>query len=330
MTGLNYHHLQYFWEVARQHSVSRAARELGVSQPTVSAQLKALENTLGNKLFIRTGRDLVLTELGQMVFDYAAEIFILGRELEHAVETKRSGRSLKLRVGVTDSMPKLVTHVLIRPALAIGQPLQLMVRQDRIDRVLSDLSSHQLDVVLANEPAPPQQVFKGLSFPLGESGVTFVAANEVTRKLKGNFPRNLHEAPMCLPTPETSLRKLLDDWFAQQEIRPRVVGEFGDSGLLKTFGQGGAGVFPTLTLVEKQVIQQYRVRVVGRTEQVRERLFAIASNKRLSHPGVAAICKQPRLLADLVDGMPISDIGVLKQLAKRIRTRQARSKKPAV
>ncbi len=324
MQGMNYHHLQYFWEVARQRSVSRAARELGVSQPTVSAQIKALEQTLGSDLFIRTGRDLVLTELGQMVYEYAVEIFTLGRELEEAVSTRKTGRALRLRIGITDSMPKLVAHVLIRPALGIGQPFNLFVKEDRHDRILSELASHHLDVVLGHEPAPASHVFKGTSFPLGESGVSFFAASELTRRLKGTFPKNLHDVPMYLPTPETTLRRHLDDWFAQNEIRPKVIGEFSDNALLETFGQGGTAVFPTLTLVEKDVIRQFRVRVIGRTEQVRERLFAIASSKRLSHPGVAAICKQPRLLADLVDGMPISDIGVLKQIAKRMRARRER------
>lgn len=326
MSNLNYHHLEYFWEVARHRSVSRAARELGVSQPTVSAQIKSLEQALGTELFIRTGRDLVLTNLGQMVYEYACEIFTLGRELQQAVLTRQSNRSLQLRVGITDSMPKRVAHVLIRPAMGIGQPFQLFVKEDRHDRILSELASHQLDIVLGHEPAPSASAFKGKSFHLGESGVSFFAASDLARRIKGSFPQNLDQVPIYLPTPETTLRRLLEDWFAQENVRPRLVGEFSDNAMMETFGQGGAAVFPTLTLVENEVVRQFRVRVIGRTEQVRERFFAITSSRRLTHPGVQAICRQPRLLADLVDGMPISDIGVLKKIVKRLRERQKRSR----
>jgi len=322
MGKLNYHHLLYFWEVARRRSVSKASRELGVSQPTVSAQLKALEQTLGSALFTRTGRELVLTELGHIVYGYAVEIFTLGRELEDAVATRGTGRPMKLRIGIAASMPKLVAHVLIRPALAIGQPFHLVVREDDHSTILNALAAQQLDIVIANEPAAASHEIKGTNYLLGESGISFFAAGDLVRTLGTDFPKNLHEAPMYLPLPETGLRRMLDDWFAQVGVRPDVVGEFNDIGMLKTFGQGGTAVFPSVTLVEKQVFDQYRARVIGRTEQVRERFFAVASSKRLTHPGVQAICKQPRLLAELVDGMPVTDIGMLKRIAKRLRKRR--------
>ncbi len=326
MQGINYHHLQYFWEVARLRNISKAARQLGVAQPTVSAQIKALETSLGGDLFIRTGRNLVLTDLGKTVFEYAAEIFSLGNELQEAVASRKTGGAQRLRIGIADAMPKLVAHVLIRPAIALGIPLHLFVKEDRHDRLMDELASQHLDIVLTHEPAPLPNALKGQSYAIGESGVSFFAAGELAKRLKGAFPQNLHEAPLYLPTPETSLRKSLDVWFAQQGIRPHIAGEFSDNSLLKTFGQGGTAVFPSLTLVESQVIRQYRVRVIGRTDQIREKLFAITSGKRLNQPGVEAICKQPRLLPDLVDGMPISDIGVLKQIAKRLRGRNARRK----
>lgn len=323
MAHLNYHHLLYFWEIARNHSVSRAAKEMGVSQPTVSAQLKALEASLGEPLFIRDGRDLLLTELGQSVFDYANEIFTLGRELEEAVSSRRSGRTVRLRIGITDTMPKLVAHVLIRPAMRVGPDLRLLIREDRHERLMNELQSHQIDLVLAHEPAPASAQFKGACYPLGESGVSFLTAGDLHKQLTGAFPQSMNEAPMYLPMPGSSLRRGMDNWFAQIGVRPRIVGEFGDSGLLQTFGQGGTAIFPCLTLVERQLTQQLRARVIGRTQEVRERFFAISSGKRLTHPAVLAICKQPRLLAELVDGMPISDIGVLRRIAKRIRTRQS-------
>lgn len=318
---LNYHHLLYFWEIARQHSVSRAARALGVSQPTVSAQLKALEASLGEPLFLREGRELVLTEVGQTVFEYANEIFTIGRELQESVASRRRGRTVRLRVGVTIPMPPLVAHALIRPALRDEQDLRLTVCADRHERLMVGLQSHEFDLVLAHEPAPASAEFKGASHALGESGVSFLTAGDLHRRLSGKFPMSMHEAPLYLPTSGTSLRRGLDNWFAQIGVRPRILGEFGDAGLLQTFGQGGTAIFPCLTLVERQVAQRLRARVIGRTEEVRERFFAITSGHRISHAGVVAICKQPRLLAELVDGMPVTDIGMLKRIAKRLRAR---------
>jgi LysR family transcriptional activator of nhaA len=208
--------------------------------------------------------------------------------------------------------------------LSLSQEFRLMVRCDRHERLMADLQAHQLDLVLAHEPAPASSQFKGASYALGESGVSFLAAGDLHRRLTGRFPISLDGAPLYLPGAETTLRRAIDDWFAQVKVRPAVCGEFADSSLLNIFGQGATAIFPCLTLVEKQVMQQCRARVIGRTQDVRERFFAIASSKRLAHPGVTAICRQPRLLAELVDGMPVSDIGMLKEIAKRLRRRRAR------
>jgi len=328
MHPLNYHHLLYFWEVARQHSVSRAARELNVSQPTVSAQIKALERAMGDDLFIRTGRELVLSEIGQTVFEYANEIFTLGRELSNAVSTRKSNRPMQLRVGISEHISKTMALRLVRPAMDIGgQSFHLLVRQQTHEGLLEALGAHELDVILTQRPAPSGSVFKDATFPLGESGVSFLASVELQKKLmyKCDFPEVLQEAPLYLPTEECSLRRSLDDWFAQQGIRVQVAGEFSDSATLKTFGQRGGAIFPVLTAVEREVVHQYRLRVIGRIDDVRERLFAIASSKRLTHPGVLAICRQPKILPGLISGVPATEIGVLKRIAKRLKAHQKKA-----
>jgi len=323
MKDLNYHHLLYFWEVARQKSVSRAAKQMSVSQPTVSAQIKALEKALGDDIFIRTGRDLVLTELGQLVFEYANEIFTIGRELGEAVSTRRSHRPIRLRIGVTDSMPKTLAELLIRPAVDLGQRFRMTVHSGPNEKLVEELAAHELDVLLTNDPSPVSPLVKGSNFPLGESGVTFMATPDMAKKISasGDFPKSLEAMPMLLPGMNTSLRRSLDDWFAQNGIRPDVIGEFTDSTMLKTFGQRGLGVFPILTAVERMVTHQFRVRAIGRTDDVRERVFAVASSKRLTHPGVEAICRQPKIIATLIEGIPASEIGTLKRIAKRLRNK---------
>ncbi|HEX8339647.1 MAG TPA: LysR family transcriptional regulator [Tepidisphaeraceae bacterium] len=323
MQRLNYHHLLYFWEIARHRSVSKAATSMGVSQPTVSAQLKALEKSVGHELFLRSGRDLRLTDSGQLLFRYAGEIFTLGRELEEEVFARRNGHHLRLRVGVVEAMPKIAAHVLMRPAMTEAPHASLFVWQDDHERLMAALACQQYDLVLTHEPASPT-AGKTVSHTLGESGVSFLAAADVTRKLQANWPRSMHGVPMLLPTPETTLRRSLDRWFGQLGIRPEVVGEFNSACLLELFGQSGAAIVPALTLVEKQVAQQRRLRVLGRTTAVREHFYAIAAGTRVTHPGVAAICRQAPLLPDLVDGMPTSDLGLLKQIATRLRDRKER------
>ena len=296
-----------------------------VSQPTVSAQIKSLEQAIGDQLFIRTGRDLVMTELGKMVFEYANEIFTIGRELGHAVETRKSDRPIALRIGVSDSMPKVLAELLIRPAMESSQRFQLFVHEAPYEQLVEMLSTHELDVLLTNDPSPVAPTLKGANFPLGESGVSFLATADLARRVTaaGAFPGSLEGMPLYLPATGTALRRSIDNWLAQHSIRPDVIGEFSDSALLKTFGQRGRGVFPVLTAVERQVIHQFRVKNVGRTNQVIERVFAIASNQRLGHPGVALICKQPKIDARFVDGLPATEIGAIKRIAKRLRSKKS-------
>lgn len=291
---LNYHHLLYFWVVAREGSLSRAAAELRLAQSTVSAQVRSLEESLGEKLFVRSGRRLVLTEMGRIVFRYAEEIFSLGRELRDAVKGRPVGRPLTLSIGVADVVPKLVARRLIGPALELPEPVRLVCREGKPESLLADLVVHNLDLVLLDAPVGPSIRIRAFSHLLGECGVVLFATAELAAAHRRGFPKSLDGAPMLLPTENTTLRRSLDHWFASRGIRPKVVGEFEDSALLKVFGQTGLGIFPAPAVIAKEVERQYQVRRVGRLDQVRERFFAISVERKLKHPAVVAISESAR------------------------------------
>ena len=289
MNWLNYHHLLYFHTVAREGSVVRAAQLLHLTQPTVSGQIKTLEDALGERLFDRVGRRLVLTDVGRLVYRYAEEIFSLGRELMDVLNDRPSGRPFRLVVGVADVMPKLVVQRLLEPALALPEGVHLVCREDKTDRLLAALALHELDVVLSDSPMAPGLGVKAFSHLLGESGVTFLARKPLAGKLARQFPASLDQAPMLLPTENTALRRSLDAWFDAQGITPRVGAEFEDSALLKVFGERGLGVFPVPSVVEAEVCRQHGVAVVGRATGLVERFYAISLEKKLKHPAVVAI-----------------------------------------
>jgi LysR family transcriptional activator of nhaA len=290
MDWLNYHHLLYFWMVVREGGVSRAAEKLRLAQPTVSAQLRQLEAALGDKLFERHGRHLVLTDVGRLVYRYADEIFGLGRELLEALRGRPSAeRPLPLSVGVANAVPKLIVHRLLLPAVSGETPVHLVCREDSTETLLGELATHALDVVITDVPAPAHVRVKVFSHLLGESDTSFFAAGALAAKLRRGFPRSLDGVPMLLPTRQTALRRALDQWFEAEDLHPRIVGEFDDSALMKAFGQAGHAAFPAPTVTAREVARQYRARAVGRVQAVRERYYAISAERRLKHPGVLAI-----------------------------------------
>lgn len=291
---LNYKHLLYFWTVAREGSITRAAAVLHVTQPAISAQLARLEARLGEKLFTRSGRGLTLTAAGRVAFDYAEEIFGLGRELEETLQGRLAGRPLRLTVGVSNALPKLVAYRLLAPALSLDPAVRLTVRDDRPDRLLADLSIHELDLVLTDSPLTPAINVRAYNHLLGESGVGIFGTPALAAAYGGDFPRSLDGAPMLLPTENSTLRRSLEPWFAATGIRPTIVGEIEDSALLKVFGEAGACLFAAHTVVEAQIRRQYRVEMLGRIEGVRERFYAISGERRLKHAAVVAISTAAR------------------------------------
>jgi LysR family transcriptional activator of nhaA len=294
MERLNYHHLLYFWMAAREETLTRASERLRLAPSTLSAQIHALEDALGEKLFERSGRRLRLTEMGRTVFGYADEIFSLGRELVENVGGRPTGRPLRLVVGVADVVPKLVAYHLLRPALNLAQPVRLVVHEQSTAKLLAALAVQELDVVLADTPAGPEVRVRAFNHLLGECGVTLFATPKLATKYRKGFPRSLDGAPFLLPGQASTLHGALEQWFEKNRIHPLVVAEFDDSTLIKVFGQGGNGVFAAPSAIEATVCRQYGVVVVGRLEDVRERFYAISIERRLKHPAIIAITESAR------------------------------------
>ena len=289
MEWLNYHHLFYFWTVVKAGSIQKAGEELRVSSPAISTQLRLLEERLGEKLLARSGRRLVLTDMGKTVFRYAEDIFSLGRELLDVVKSRPVGRPLRLDVGVVDVMPKIVAQTLLEPALRIREPVHIVCREASSDQLLARLATHELDVVLSDSPIDPTLKIRAYGHLLGDCGVTFVAGGKSAVRYRGKFPQSLDGAPMFLPTDNTALRRNLDFWFESNGIRPTILGEFEDYALLRAFGESGTGVFPMPSVVQKQVQRQKGLIAVGVTNQVRTHFYAITAERKLQHPAVLAI-----------------------------------------
>jgi LysR family transcriptional activator of nhaA len=294
MDWLNYHHLLYFWTVAREGSIARAGERLHLSPPTISAQLRRLERSLKEKLFRRVGRNLVLTDAGQFVFRYADEIFTLGKELMGGLQGRPTGQPLRLVVGIADVVPKLIAYRLIEPALRLPEPVQVICHEDRPERLLAELSVHGNDIVLTDAPLPPTVKVRAYSHLLGECSVTVFAAGNLAAAYRRGFPQSLDGAPFLLPTGNTTLRRSLDQWLESQSLRPVVRGEFQDSALMKSFGQAGEGLFVAASVIEDEIRQQYGVQIIGRIDAVRERFYAVSVDRRLKHPAVVAISEGAR------------------------------------
>ena len=294
MEWLNYHHLLYFWTVVKEGGVAQAAKALRLAPPTISGQVRALEESLELTLFDRVGRKLQITDDGRVVFRYADEIFNLGRELLDTVKGRPTGRPLQLRVGISDVLPKLVCHDLLMPALRLAEPVQIICHGDKTERLLAELAVQGLDLVLSDVPVGGNIKVRAFNHLLGECGLTFFATPDLARKYRRGFPHSLDGAPLLVPTEDSLVRRSLDHWFESIGVRPHLVAEFDDSGLLKSFGQGGEGIFGVPSVVEAGVRKQYGVQVVGRTEEVVERFYAITVERRIKHPAAVAISESAK------------------------------------
>ncbi len=293
MEWLNYHHLYYFWTVARAGSIAKASQELRLAQPTISNQLKTLEGSLGVKLLERQGRRLVLTDVGRTVLRYADDIFKTGRELQLAVKGLPTGQRPRLVAGVADVIPKRVAALLLQPAVDALPDLQLVCREGPLPQLLAALALHELDVVVADVPAGEEVKVKAFSHELGSCGVTFFAAPALAHLRKG-FPASLDGQPILLPAEGTASRRALDAWLAGLELHPRLAGEFDDGALMKAFGERGLGVFAVPRVIEAEVKKTHGVLPLGRVDEVRAHFYAITVERRLRHPAVAALAEVAR------------------------------------
>jgi LysR family transcriptional activator of nhaA len=287
---MNFKHLHYFWRVAKTGGVARASEQLHLTPQTISGQIGLLEDDVGTPLFAKSGRNLELTDAGRLALGYAEDIFKLGSELEESLRNyPAGGRPVDFRVGVADAVPKTVAYRLIEPATRLPEPVRIVCRESKLDSLLSELAAHRLDLVIADAPIPSTVSVRAYNHRLGKSGVSFFASARLFKSLKGKFPACLDGAPMLVPGDGAAVRPRLDRWCDANKLRPRVVGEFDDSALMKAFGQRGAGVFIGPTVLESEIKTQYGVKTLGRTEEIVEEFFAISVERRVTHPCVVAI-----------------------------------------
>jgi LysR family transcriptional activator of nhaA len=291
---MNLKHLRYFWAVATHGSIARASEVLYLTPQTISGQLRELEQQLNAKLFQKSGRNLVLTDTGRVVFSYADEMFRLGDELQDVLAGRTPGAALTLTVGVAMVVPKLLAYRVLEPVLKMQDRVRLVCLEAPLVDLLAELSVHKLDLVLADSPISPALNIRAYNHLLGESGISFFATHKKARKYAARFPRSLNDAPMLMPTASSALRRMLEQWFERQEVRPAIVAEFEDRALMKAFGEADAGIFTSPTAVEDDVVAKYGVRVIGRTDDIKEHFYAISAERRIKHPAVTAITETAR------------------------------------
>ena len=291
---LNYQHLFYFWSVVRAGSLTRACKELHLSPPTVSTQLKLLEQRLGEQLLIKSGRTLIPTETGRTVFRYADEIFRLGHEMQDTLRGQPVGRPVRLVIGIDDVLPKEIAHRLIEPALRLRLPVRIVCQEAGLDRLIAGLASHDVDVVLSDAPMTPSLNVRAYNHLLGECGLVWMSSAQLAKRHRRSFPQSMDGAAVLLPTDDTAIRRSLDQWFDKLGIRPVVVGEFEDYALLREFGREGAGLFPVPMVLENQFRRQYHVVRVGQADKVLNHFYAISIERRIKNPAVIAICDAAR------------------------------------
>jgi LysR family transcriptional regulator, transcriptional activator of nhaA len=282
-TSFNYKHLYYFWVVAKEGGISRAADKLNMAVQTVSAQVRELERALGYALLKPAGRGLVLTDAGLAAMQQADLIFQLGENLPAIVRDAVSTPAVRLAIGISDGLPKLVVHRLLKPVIAEPN-LRLLCHEGEFDDLLGDLALHRLDIVLSDRPAPANPNIKLYSHALGSSAIVWYGTPALAKTAKKNFPHSLADVPILLPTAHTAVRTRMDHWFEQRAIQPRIVGEFEDSALLKTFGASGMGVFPAAQWVHDDLLARYGVQSLGSCDGVTEHFFAIGTEKKVQHP----------------------------------------------
>ncbi|MBT0586513.1 transcriptional activator NhaR [Alteromonas oceanisediminis] len=292
--NMNYKHLHYFWVVAKEGSIAKAAAKLHITPQTISGQLSMLEDRLNQPLFDRVGRGLQLTETGRLVLRYADEIFELGRELSDVLRGAPQFGASEFIVSAASAIPKTIVYKIVEPALNLSEDINLVSKEGPIDAIVADLAVHDVDMVLTDTPLSAAFSIKAYNHFLGESGLSFFAAPKLAEQLSGQFPDNLNHKPMLLPTKQYAIRQLFDRWTSDIDLFPVIKGQFDDSALMKSFGQAGLGVFFMPTVIEQEVCDQFKVEVVGRTEDIKQRFYAISSERKVTHPAVAAICDKAR------------------------------------
>ena len=292
--SFNYKHLHYFWIVAREGSIAKASEKLHVTPQTISGQLSLLEEQFGSALFEKVGRGLQLTDTGRLVLRYADEIFGLGQELNDVLRGAPAEGPTEFIVGAASALPKTIVYKIIEPALNLPREVSLISREGSIEAMLADLAIHKVDMVLSDTPVNSAFSVKAYNHLLGESGLSCFAAPKLAEAYEVNFPQSLQHAPLLMPTPQYAIRQLIDGWLQQQNIHPIVCGQFDDSALMKSFGQAGKGIFFMSSTIEEEVCNNFNVKVIGQIDDIQQKYYAISAERKVRHPGVAAICDSAR------------------------------------
>jgi LysR family transcriptional activator of nhaA len=291
---LNYHHLLYFWVVAKEGSIARASEQLRLAHPTISGQIHRLEEVLGVGLFERKGRGLALTEAGRVAFRYADEIFSLGRDFLEEIKGRPSARPITLVVGVSDALAKSIVYRMLEPAFHLDDDVRVVCRADRsTEAFMGELAIHALDVILSDTPAEPGSPVRAFSHPLGECGTVLFASPQLAATCRRRFPDSLDGVPFLVPGAASTLRRALDEWFDSRGVRPRIVAEVDDTALAAELAEQGIGVFAAPDVVEQEIRRRHNVRVAGHAD-VQQRFYAISLDRKLKHPAVTAICEVAR------------------------------------
>ena len=294
MRHLNYTHLMYFWTVAREGSIARAAEVMHLTPQTISGQIKLLEESISEPLFAKAGRGLVLTETGHVVKQYADEIFLLGQELTYRLKTKQALMPTTMNVGIVDSTPKLVALRVLKPAFELEDPIKVVCREGSLDQLLGDLAVHKLDLIISDRAVPAGTHVKAYNHPLGSSTISFFANRKIAPNYSGEFPEVLKNAPLLMAVNESPTRRALEEWFDNIDVNPQVLAEFDDSALLKAFGEAGIGIFPAPTAIADEVSEMYNAVMIGTAESVVENYFAISPERKLKHPAVLSLTQAAR------------------------------------
>ena len=286
---INYKQLFYFWNVAKYGGITRAAEQLHLTPQTISGQLSELEQALDVSLFKRAGRRLELTARGKQAYSHADEIFHIGKELEALLRGSQEEGAILFRVGVSNVVPKSVAYRLLSPSYNIEEPVRLICHEDKLEHLFAELALHKIDLVIADRPLPSDLGVKGFSHLLGESRIAFYALPELAQRYRESFPQSLDQAPLLMPGAESALRPSLDRWLSQQQVQPRIMGEFDDTALMKAFGQEGVGIFPAPEVIANEAARQHGVEVIGCAQSLSVRYYAISAERKLRHPAVVAI-----------------------------------------
>ncbi|CAA6825118.1 MAG: Transcriptional regulator, LysR family [uncultured Thiotrichaceae bacterium] len=286
---LNFKHLHYVREVANAGSIARASERLHITPQTISGQITVLEDSLDMKLFHRQGRTLELTEAGHVAVEYANKIFQLGAELEERLQNYPTGHTSPFRVGVSDLVPKPIAYRLLEPAIQLNKQMRIVCTEGKLADLLGELAVHRMELVIADGPMPPNMNIKGFSHKLGSSTLSFFATKELKAKLGKDFPDNMQNAPLLIPSEGSAVRNNLMQWLHEHQIHPQIVGEFDDSALMKAFGLAGTGILVAPTVLEATLKKEGNLQVIGHVKELTDQYYAISVERDITNEAAKAI-----------------------------------------